>query len=64
MEPHENKKINLQKAVSAHEEAEGALADLITNTPGRGFEAMLERIQRNLAELRAQAAQTPAGPVV
>lgn len=64
MDPHENKKINLQKAVSAHEEAEGALADLIANTPGRGFETMLERIQRNLAELRAQAAQTPSEPVV
>lgn len=63
MEPQENKKINLQKAVSAHEQAEAAMADLIENTPGAGFEAMLARVQQNLAELRAQGAQTPPGPV-
>jgi hypothetical protein len=57
MEPHENWKINLQKAISAHEEAEAAMADLIVNTPAAGFEAMLERIRSNLAELRLKSAQ-------
>jgi hypothetical protein len=30
MEPQDNKKISLQKAISAHEQAEAALADLWT----------------------------------
>ena len=58
MEPHENKKIDLQKAVSAHEQAEAALADLINVSPEPRFERMLERLQANLQELRMDAATT------
>jgi len=58
VEPHENKKIDLQKAVSAHEQAEAALADLINVSPEPRFERMLERLQANLQELRMDAATT------
>ena len=58
MEPHENKKIDLQKAVSAHEQAEAAMVDLINVSPDPKFTQMLERIQQNLEVLRAEAATT------
>jgi cob(I)alamin adenosyltransferase len=58
VEPHENKKIDLQKAVSAHEQAEAAVADLINVSQDPRFERMLERIQTNLRELRMDAATT------
>lgn len=58
MEPHENKKIDLQKAVNAHEQAEAALADLINLSPEPRFERMLERLRANLEELRIDAATT------
>lgn len=61
MEPHENRKIDLQKAVSAHEQAEAALADLINLSPEPRFERMLERLRANLEELRVDAATTPDG---
>jgi hypothetical protein len=58
VEPHENKKIDLQKAVSAHEQAEAALADLINVSQDPRFQRMLERLQANLRELRMDAATT------
>lgn len=56
MEPHENKKIDLQKAVSAHEQAEAAIVDLINVSSDPRFAQMLERIQANLEGLRAETA--------
>jgi hypothetical protein len=62
VEPHENKLIDLQKAVSAHEQAEAALADLMNVSSDPRFGRMLERIQANMAELRSQAATTDPNP--
>ena len=56
MEPQDNKKLALGKAVSAHEQAEAALNDLMADGPDPHFEAMSQRIQQNLEELRADAA--------
>ena len=58
MEPQENKKIALQKAISSHEQAEAALADLIEDGSDPVHGPMLERIRQNLADLRANAAAT------
>lgn len=55
MEPQENKKLALGKAVHAHEQAEAALNDLMTDVPDPRYTAMVERIQRNIQELRAAA---------
>lgn len=52
MEPQENKKIALQKAINAHELAEAALADLADE--GR-YGGMIARIQANVAELRGES---------
>jgi hypothetical protein len=52
MEPQDNKKIALQKAVNAHERAEAALADLSDDVRYAG---MLARVQANLAELRGES---------
>lgn len=58
VEPHENKSLDLHKAVSAHEQAEATLRDLINVSADPAFERMLERIHANLQELRAAAATT------
>jgi hypothetical protein len=52
MEPQDNKKIALQKAISAHEQAEAALADLVADSRYAG---LIARVQANLAELRGES---------
>ena len=52
MEPQENKKISLQKAISAHEQAAAALSDLIDDARYAG---LIARVQANLAELRGES---------
>ena len=52
MEPQDNKKIMLQKAVSAHEQAAAALADLGDEAKYAG---LIARVQANLAELRGES---------
>jgi hypothetical protein len=54
MEPHENKQLALQKAISAHDQAGAALSDLMGDLPEETYVAMLERIDRNIADLREQ----------
>ena len=54
MEPQDNKKIALQKAINAHEQAEAALADLADEKYG----GMIARVQANLAELRGESQVT------
>lgn len=56
MEPQDNKKLALGKAVNAHEQAEAALNDLMKDGADPRYEAMAERIRQNLEELRADAA--------
>ena len=58
MEPHENKQLDLSKAVSAHEQAEATLSDLIQAAPSPRYEEMLARVRRNLDELRAETAKS------
>ena len=58
MEPHDNKQLALQKAISSHEQAAAALADLMAGSPGGRVEAMVARINQNLADLHAEAAGT------
>ncbi|HEX2076364.1 MAG TPA: hypothetical protein VHG08_01610 [Longimicrobium sp.] len=61
MEPQDNKKLAIGKAVSAHEQAEAALNDLMKDGPDPRYEAMAERIRQNLEQLRADsAASSPA----
>jgi len=55
MEPQDNKKLALQKAVNAHEQAAAALADLADDAK---YAAMIARIQANLAELRGESQVT------
>ena len=63
MEPQDNKQLALQKAISAHEQAAAALADLMS--PGaEGAKVMYERIEQNLAELKAQSVATDPGDTV
>jgi hypothetical protein len=57
MEPQENHKVNLQKAINAHEEARAALADVIALSPEPVFTEMLHNVERNLDALRAHSAQ-------
>ena len=59
MEPQNNQKVNLQKAINAHEDAQAALADVIAHTPDPVYTEMLNSIIRNLETLRGQAAMTP-----
>jgi hypothetical protein len=56
MEPQDNKKLALGKAVSAHEQAEAALNDLMKDAPDPTYQAMVERIQQNIQALRAESA--------
>jgi hypothetical protein len=56
MEPQDNKKLALGKAVTAHEQAEAALNDLMKDGADPRYEAMLQRIHQNIEELRAESA--------
>jgi hypothetical protein len=56
MEPQDNKKLALGKAVSAHELAEAALNDLMKDGTDPIYATMLERVQQNIQELRAASA--------
>jgi hypothetical protein len=54
MEPHDNKKLALQKAISAHEQAGAALTDLMGELPEQRYVSMIARIDENIAILREQ----------
>ena len=56
MEPQDNKKIALGKAVNAHELAEAALNDLMKDGADPRYEAMVARIRQNVEELRVESA--------
>lgn len=56
MEPHESKRLDLSKAISAHEQAEATLVDLMQAAPDPRYERMLERVRHNLADLRVDTA--------
>ena len=58
MEPQENKQLALRKAITAHEQAEAALTDLMSDGADSPYAQMLQAIQRNLAALRGQSETT------
>jgi hypothetical protein len=58
MEPQDNVKLAITKALSAHEEAQSSLADLV-NSADRRFAAMSERLRQNIAELHLLNAEEP-----
>jgi hypothetical protein len=58
MEAQENKQLALQKAISSHEQAEAAIADLLKDGDDPTYSALLQRIQANIADLRAHAQGT------
>lgn len=55
MEAQDNKQLALRKAISAHDEAAGALKDLMNEYSEERYAGMLERIEWNLKELRSAA---------
>ena len=55
MEPQDNKQLALRKAISAHQEAEAALTDLVKDHTDARYSDMLERIRRNVSELQAES---------
>jgi hypothetical protein len=64
MEPHDNKQLALQKAISAHDQAGSALTDLMGELTEERYAAMIARIDRNIAELKEQAANSRPGDEV
>ena len=61
MEPQDNKQLALQKAISAHEQAAAALADLMGGLSEDTYTATLARVQQNIADLQAQATTSEPG---
>jgi hypothetical protein len=64
MEPQDNKKIALQKAISTHEQAEAALADLMQDENDPRYAEMLNRVRATLAELRTVSGETSPAETV
>lgn len=64
MEPQDNKKLALQKAISSHEQAEAALADLMQDEADPRYAEMLNRVRATLAELRTVSGTTSPGETV
>jgi hypothetical protein len=58
MEPQDNVKLAITKAISAHQEAQASLADLVASADQR-FIAMSQRIEQNIAELNVLNAEAP-----
>jgi hypothetical protein len=52
VEPNDNKQLGLQKAISAHEQAEAALTDLTTDLSANTYSEMMGRIQQNIKDLK------------
>lgn len=59
MEPQDNLKVNLQKAINTHEDAMSAVADVLDHSQDPVYEEMLRTLERNVEMLRAAAGRTP-----
>lgn len=59
MEPQDNLKVNLQKAINTHEDAMASVADVLDYSQDPVYAEMLETLKRNVEMLRAAAARTP-----
>lgn len=64
MEPQDNKQLAIRKAISAHQEAANALADLTSDVLNPGPDALLERVKQNLADLHAMAQRSDPADTV
>ena len=64
MEPQDNKQLALQKAINAHEQAAAGLRDLQNGSSDGKYAALLERIERNIADLHADLAGSKPGDLV
>ena len=64
MEPQDNKKIALRKAINAHEEVEALLSDLMQGSSDSVYTEMLDRITQNLLALRAEEARSDPADLV
>ena len=64
MEPHENKQLALLKAISAHQQAAAALADLMDGSAGESYRTMVERIEQNILDLKQMTAGSHPGDAV
>lgn len=64
MEPHDNRQLGLQKAISSHEQAAATLSDLMDGAAGGIFAEMLERIEQNIRDLQRVAASSRPGDLV
>ncbi len=64
MEPQENKQLALQKAISSHEQAQAALADLMAGGEEGRYATLLQRVEQNLADLHREASSTEPEDVV
>ena len=54
MEPQDNKLLAVRKAISAHEEAAAALADLVKDGSDARYATMLNRVEQNLKDLHLE----------
>ncbi|HUE96178.1 MAG TPA: hypothetical protein VMN39_05940 [Longimicrobiaceae bacterium] len=61
MEPQDNKRLALQKAISAHDQAGSALTDLMGELPQERYMAMIARIDENIAALKEQVESSRPG---
>lgn len=59
MEPQDNIRLGLRRAINALEDAEAALADLATDHPEGRYPDMLAQVQGTLQALRAEEANQP-----
>lgn len=55
MEPQENKLLAVRKAISAHEQAQAAVGDLMRDNADPRYDALVARLEQNLGELRLLA---------
>ena len=64
MDPQDSKQLALQKAINSHEQAAAGVRDLNGGRSDGKYASMLERIERNIAELNAELADSkPEDPV-
>jgi hypothetical protein len=64
MEAQDNKRLALQKAISAHDQAGSALTDLMGELPEQRYVAMMAHIDANIAILKEQVERSRPGDQV
>lgn len=54
MKPHENEPLSIRRAITTHEDAAAAVADLIENNPDPVYDEVMRRLEQNIEALRAR----------